>query len=127
MMKGAWDSIHVIEVEIKGKTALYKLTSSVLLYMVTANNAIGTMNLGGNLTRQNQQELPFHDASDHIINIGKIVEEMEIKMRMAIQEIYFGKTKDVVNELRSTANLVELRKQADMQREIMNKMQERNK
>ena len=56
-----------------------------------------------------------------------MVDAMEIKLRTTLHEIYFGKAKDVVNDLRSATNLDELRKQADMQREIMTKMQERMK
>lgn len=40
------------------------------------------------------------DAS-HVVNIGKLVEEMELKMRNLLQEVYFGKAKDVVGDLRS--------------------------
>jgi len=34
-MKGAWDSIHVVEVQESGRSAIYKLTSTVMLYMKT--------------------------------------------------------------------------------------------
>ena len=64
---------------------------------------------------------PVNEANPHISNIGKMVEvscgdfyavvfyflqcifpfqEMENKMRSSLNEIYFGKTKDVVNDLR---------------------------
>jgi len=39
-------------------------------------------------------------AHPHIANIGLMVEEMENKMRSTLNEIYFGKTKDIVNDLR---------------------------
>ena len=51
-MKGAWDSIHVVEVKDSGKTATYKLTSTVLLYMKTDKPGHGEMNLSGSMTRQ---------------------------------------------------------------------------
>lgn len=41
------------------------------------------------------------DDSAHIVNIGRLVEDMEGKMRNMLQEVYFGKTKDVVGDLRS--------------------------
>lgn len=51
-IKGCWDSIHVVEVLDKGRTAHYKLTSTVMLWLQTIKAASGTMNLGGSLTRQ---------------------------------------------------------------------------
>lgn len=36
----------------------------------------------------------------HIANMGKMIEDMEFKLRNAIDQIYFGKTKDISNELR---------------------------
>jgi len=37
--------------------------------------------------------MPVDDSHPHIANIGQLIEEMEIKMRNSLQEIYFGKTK----------------------------------
>jgi len=37
--------------------------------------------------------MPVDDAHPHIANIGQMIEEMEIKMRNSLQEVYFGKTK----------------------------------
>ena len=53
-IKGCWDSIHVIEVQEKstGRSAHYKLTSTVMLWLQTNRPGSGTMNLGGSLTRQ---------------------------------------------------------------------------
>ncbi|MEQ2161104.1 hypothetical protein GOODEAATRI_006300 [Goodea atripinnis] len=55
-IKGCWDSIHVVEVQEKssGRTAHYKLTSTVMLWLQTTKTGSGTMNLGGSLTRQVQ-------------------------------------------------------------------------
>ena len=51
-IKGCWDSIHVVEVQEKGRTAHYKLTSTVMLWLQTIKEGSGMMNLGGSLTRQ---------------------------------------------------------------------------
>lgn len=100
-IKGCWDSIHVFEVLEKGRTAHYKLTSTIMLWLQTIKAASGTMNLGGSLTRQMETDNPVNDANPHISNIGRMVEDMENKMRSSLNEIYFGKTKDVVNDLRT--------------------------
>ena len=39
------------------------------------------MNLGGSLTRQVEQDAPVSEASPHIANIGRMVEDMENKIR----------------------------------------------
>ena len=53
------------------------------------------------MTRQIEQELPAENDEQQIANIGKLVEDMELKMRNLLQEVYFGKAKDVVGDLRS--------------------------
>lgn len=100
---GSWDSIHVFEAIERARTAHYKLTSTVILNMISGDESLGEMDLSGNMTRQVEQDLPVEDDSSHIANIGKLVEDMELKMRNLLQEVYFGKAKDVVGDLRSKA------------------------
>jgi len=111
-IKGCWDSIHVVEVQEKssGRSAHYKLTSTAMLWLQTSKAASGTMNLGGSLTRQVEADFSVGDASPHIANIGRMVEDMENKIRNTLNDIYFGKTKDIVNGLRSTTSLAEQQK-----------------
>jgi len=45
--------------------------------------------------------MAVEDDTSHVANIGKMVEDMELKMRNLLQEVYFGKAKDVVGDLRS--------------------------
>lgn len=85
-IKGCWDSIHVVEVAEKssGRSAHYKLTSTSMLWLQTNKVGSGTMNLGGSLTRQVEQDCPVSDASPHIPNIGRMVEDMENKIRYTL-------------------------------------------
>ena len=39
------------------------------------------MDLSGNMTRQVEQDMPVMDDSSHIVNVGRLVEDMELKMR----------------------------------------------
>ena len=71
-----------------------------------------------------EQDLPVDDTG-HLPNIGRVIEEMEAKMRNSLQEIYFGKTKDIVNDLHSVVSLEELKKQQEIQKEMISKLQER--
>lgn len=66
------------------------------------------------------------DPSAHIANIGRMVEDMELKMRNSLQEVYFGKTKDIVNDLRSLGSLEESRQQAKIQQELVGRLMERS-
>jgi capping protein beta len=58
------------------------------------------MKLGGSLTRQEERDFTLNDNSPHIANIGHMIEDMENQMRSTLDAIYFGKTKDIVNDLR---------------------------
>ena len=79
--EGAWDSIHVFEAIDRGRVTHYKLTSTVILRLGTTNDALGDMDLSGNMTRQVEQDMPVTDDTSHIVNVGKLVEDMELKMR----------------------------------------------
>lgn len=45
-----------------------------MLWLQTIKAGSGTMNLGGSLTRQNEQDYAVNDATPHIANIGRMVE-----------------------------------------------------
>merc|ERR1711997_289127 len=119
-IKGCWDSIHVVVVQEKssGRNAHYKLTSTSMLWLQTNKPRSGTMNLGGSLTRQVEQDCPVSEASPHIANIGRLVEDMENKIRNTLNEIYFGKTRDIVNGLRSVEPLAEKSQQEAFKKDI---------
>merc|ERR1711992_378394 len=125
---GCWDSIHVVEVNEKssGRSAHYKLTSTSMLWLQTNREGSGTMNLGGSLTRQVEQDCPVSEASPHIANIGRLVEDMENKIRNTLNEIYFGKTRDIVNGLRSVEPLSDANKKQALQDEIVRKLHQKN-
>jgi len=71
------------------------------------------------MTRQMEQDHPVQDATSHVQNVGRMVEDMEIKMRNLLQEVYFGKTRDVVNDLRSLDDLEKTRRQRELQKELV--------
>lgn len=121
-MKGTWDSIHVVEVQKGAKNAHYKLTSTVMLSIETETEATGTVHLAGSLTRQSSQDCPVNDLNPHVSNIGRMVEDMELKLRQTLETIYFGKTKDIANELRSMVGTGELEKRRHMQKQITGAM-----
>jgi len=117
-MKGTWDSIHVVEVQDNKKSAHYKLTSTVMLSIETETKATGTVNLAGSLTRQDEKDYPINDASPHVSNIGKMVEDMENKLRITLEQIYFGKTKDIVNDLRQVMSVAVMNQRKELSKQI---------
>ncbi|KAF7872542.1 hypothetical protein EAF04_003463 [Stromatinia cepivora] len=119
---GSWDSIHVFEAVDRARTAHYKLTSTVILSLSTNGNELGEMDLSGNMTRQIEADLPILDDAEHIANIGRLVEDMELKMRNLLQEVYFGKAKDVVGDLRSLGSLSEGAKERKVRGEMLDAM-----
>ncbi|XP_065842420.1 F-actin-capping protein subunit beta-like [Oscarella lobularis] len=127
-IKGCWDSIHVVEVSERGsggRQAHYKLTSTAMLWLQTHKDGSGMMNLGGSLTRQADQELPVTTASPHIANIGRMIEDMETKIRSTLNEIYFSKTKDVVNDLRTVQGLDSKSQQLALKNELASALSRR--
>nr|ACO15606.1 F-actin-capping protein subunit beta [Caligus clemensi] len=125
-IKGCWDSIHVVEVNEKssGRNAHYSLTSTSMLWLQTHHSGSGTMNLGGSLTRQIDCDFPLNESSSpHIANIGRLVEDMENKIRNTLNEIYFGKTRDIVHGLRSTRTLEDEKAQEEFRKELLGYLQ----
>jgi capping protein beta len=119
-MKGTWDSIHVVDIQDdkKNKAAHYKLTSTVMLYIETQTDQTGQVSLSGSLTRQAEADYPVNDANPHVSNIGRMVEDMELKLRNTLETIYFGKTKDIANELRQMVSTGVLKQRANIQKQI---------
>jgi len=122
-MKGNWDSINVIEVTPNGATAHYKLTSTVMLTVETESDAIGLVNLAGSLSLQDEADKPVNPHNPHVTNIGRMVEEMENRLRKTIEVIYFGKTKEVVSTVRSQR----IAGEADKQRALAAEFAQRKK
>lgn len=66
---------------------------------------VGPDELGGFVNASNGTYNAADAQSPHVINMGKLVEEHENKIRNTLNEIYFGKSKDIVNGLRSITPL----------------------
>lgn len=79
----------MFEATDRARTAHYKLTSTVILHLSAGNEALGDMELSGNMTRQVEQNMPVDDDGSHVVNVGKLVEDMELKMRNLLRE-WFG-------------------------------------
>ncbi|KAI1820357.1 F-actin-capping protein subunit beta [Xylaria intraflava] len=120
--EGTWDSIHVFEAIDRARFTQYNLTSTVILSLATHSGSLGEMDLSGNMTRQVEIELPAENDEQQIANIGKLVEDMELKMRNLLQEVYFGKAKDVVGDLRSLGSLSDTARDREAQKDLIGSM-----
>ncbi|CAL1363322.1 unnamed protein product [Linum trigynum] len=104
LQEGLWEAIHVIEVGPEDETTRYCLTSTVMLSLTTDKESSGTFNLSGSIRRQMTMDLPLADG--HLCNMGKMIEEMEGKLRNSLDQVYFGKTKEMVCTLRPPSEVV---------------------
>lgn len=100
---GVWDSIHVFEVtEASGKPGMfeYKLTTTVLVSMAVENEKTGKIDLSGSMTQQSAQKAAVSSDKPHLTHMGKMLEDMELSMRNAIEVIYIQKTREVISGMR---------------------------
>ncbi|CAN1220792.1 Probable F-actin-capping protein subunit beta [Linum grandiflorum] len=104
LQEGLWEAIHVIEVGPQDEITRYCLTSTVMLSLTTDKESSGTFKLSGSLRRQMKMDLPLTDG--HLCNMGKMIEEMEGKLRNSLDQVYFGKTKEMVCTLRPPSEVV---------------------
>jgi capping protein beta len=105
---GTWDSIHVIEVKEEGDgKAKYTLTTTVILTFEVANDSLGEAKVGGYLNRQAEKRTKFEpyeagviQERSHLQNMGKMLEEMENRIRNELDSIYISKTKYITAQIR---------------------------
>ncbi|RLN38913.1 putative F-actin-capping protein subunit beta [Panicum miliaceum] len=114
MQIGSWDAIHVIQgntahelpverlvgPEEEG-AAHYCLNSTVMLSLTTDNKQSGTFNLSGSIRRQvaiseatlsligsvTEMSMTLAVADGHLVNMGKMIEEMEGKLRNSLDQL----------------------------------------
>jgi capping protein beta len=103
LQKGWWDSIHVFEVSKDKDDFVYKLTSTVMVSMVVKDDQVGSVDLSGNLTQQDSKKKALNKEQTHIANMGKMLEEMELRLRNTIEGVYIQKTRKVICGMRSAS------------------------
>ena len=132
--RAAWDSVHVFEIQKQEDNDTSSAAAAAFVYCHTAtimlsfDNSVETLKnikLAGHLIRQNESTLTAHSTSNHLINIGGMLEESESRLRNDLQSVYFGRTHDIVNEVRSAMPEGFLRNQADFREEMLAKLKNR--
>lgn len=67
------------------------------------------------------------DINPHIVNIGKMIEEAENKIKVSLSEIYFSKTLNVVNGLRCKDGVNDDQKKTEHLKALESAITKRNK
>lgn len=116
---GEWTQTQEDNVDLSGSMTRQVRAPSRLLTLKSRSKKNSTKRNG---FLQAEADAPITDASSHIVNTGRMVEDMEIKMRNLLQEVYFGKTRDIVFELRSVDSLEKARNQRELQKELVGMM-----
>jgi len=108
LKKGLWDSVHIFEIcPVKDKPDLftYKLTSSVLMAMTLENDVLKPADLSGARTQQDHKQLKVPQDENreglHVANMGKMLEDNELRIRNSLERIYIDKTRAVINGMRT--------------------------
>ncbi|CAM9267782.1 unnamed protein product [Pylaiella littoralis] len=102
---GAWESSHVVQVMLSKSNptqATYKVNTTVMLSVEPADEAAGVTSLSGNLAREKEETKSFSTDSDHLENLGVMIEAMENTLRSDVDGLYVQKTRQIVNNVRST-------------------------
>jgi capping protein beta len=123
-----WDSLHVLEaVQLEGVASSfsYRHSATLMLSFDSANGEGQTINLAGHLSRVQEQTMAVEGASQHLVNVGRLLEEMESRLRGELQTVYFGRPHDAVNEVRRAVPDGFLRNQNDLRDEMMAKLAQR--
>ena len=99
---GSWHSIHIIEIipNSEKKTAEYRLTTSIQLYLTLDNQKVGNVKQNGTITRQHAEIHPFSTVDDHLEHIGQMIEQMENKIRSNLDLVYMSKNQETVDSIR---------------------------
>jgi capping protein (actin filament) muscle Z-line, beta len=101
VQEGCWDSIHVVEVnELGNGSAVYKLTTTVMVSMIVPGEFTGNVDLSGNLTRQAEKTAKYDKVDTHIVHLGRMIEEQETSIRTSMDELYVQKTINIINNIR---------------------------
>ena len=82
---------------------VYSITSSVYLVLKVEDPSVGEVNLSGSLSRNMADEKSLgedHYGEYHIYNMITLVENMESQLRTSLDEVYIGKTQEILDRTR---------------------------
>jgi capping protein beta len=101
--RGTWSSVHVVDismgVDADGNTAAtYVLTATVMLSFAASNAS--SSNLAGKLTQRAKNTCAFESNLSHVQNIGSLIEAVEKRLLVQMEEVCFGKINEIPGKVR---------------------------
>ena len=100
-IKGSIDCSDTVEITENGNSAKYTLTSSVLMHVELDLGFSKPIEISGNVSESKEKTISFKNDDDHIVNVGKMVEENSAHFRDLIEELYVSKIKYLIDLLRN--------------------------
>lgn len=98
---GSWESSSLVSISIQNNKATYHVTSTVFL-RISVKTA-GTVDLAGSLSKQKHQTktIPGKNTESFLIySILAVIEELENELRSELDEVYTGKTEEIIDRTR---------------------------
>ena len=98
---GAWNSLHLVKVDEpneKDKTCEYHVESQVVVTL----NPYKDSDVSSYLTKETAKQGKIQFSSlleDHLINLGKIIEDVEIDFRSRMERVDMPKTMEVIQSI----------------------------
>lgn len=102
---GTWNSMHVVSCEPDGdQTYAYNCIGSLILEISKEDEGLGNCTIAGSVSamdnRSGQKVDPEHRQDSHVMNIGKLIEELESNLRRNITSQYMGKCNMIQQAIR---------------------------
>jgi len=98
-----WDSIHSFTVEETATDSTFTLVSTILLHVDFGEASTGKAKIAGNSQRKIEKTIPLPTKNnDYIETMGRMMETNETNLRNEMDEVYVGKTKQIINTGRLT-------------------------
>ena len=79
--------------------------------------------LGGDRSGEEQSQRFISSLShDHVVSVGRMIEEMEAKLRSSLDDVYFKKTREVVEHVRASDDVMRAETRQGLMAGLMNEM-----
>jgi len=101
-LKGCIDCSDTIEVDESESTAKYTLTSSVIMRLEIDIGLDKPLIINGSVSEAKVRQVAWTNDDDHIVNVGKLVEDNSTNFRDIIEEMYVKKLNHIAELLKNT-------------------------
>lgn len=103
---GSWNSAHLVRVDKPNQhDCTYHVESTIVLTLRTAANEVEgnsveiSASVAKTTTKLLKMDNTFAKHGNHIANLGKIIEDVEIDVRRALEQVHIPRTQEVVDAI----------------------------